>query len=522
MNKHTIKYLAAFLAFVLFLTAYIPGVYAGSKFSPGTFSPGTFSPGTFDPGQFDPGTFSPGTFDPGEFDPGTTSPGTVEPGNADSGVSSPGKGSPGETAPGQFTPDDFNFESNFDHDKLGGGDPDASGSQHGSSEQLWKLPGYEGGNESNDYQNPSLKEFLTDSKHIKDYLSRVGKGLKDTGKGLWDDAVNTADYLFSEKFASDVKSGFNDGYDFIANGGLKKKLSEGLDYVSSGKMLADAKGKASEWGDSGKRVAKYLFSKDSVKDFGDYVFSGEIAMDFAEDFEAFATGVDPETKERLGGGQRFLSLAGIAVKPVKVLDKAGKIADAGNKANKKANLADNGKKDRGKAAVASKDDSKSSDKDQIKPAVGDTVGNGKGTGKLNKDLAKAYLRDIETKTGRKVNKEQIHLIKEALRNNNFEKLTPKETAKNRSKFTSSLKDKLIAEWEEKTNQKWPRYTEEVLDKNGEVSRGIGQPYDAHHIIENNFGGPHEWWNIHPAKYPDEHQSGIHGKGAPSGKLFPRR
>ncbi|MEK3856547.1 hypothetical protein [Cytobacillus sp. FSL H8-0458] len=116
---------------------------------------------------------------------------------------------------------------------------------------------------------------------------------------------------------------------------------------------------------------------------------------------------------------------------------------------------------------------------------------GKSTGELNKDLAKAYLRDIEAKTGRKVNKEQIHLIKEDLRNKNYEKLTPKETAKHRSKFTSSLKDKLIAEWEEKTNQKWPRYTEEVLDKNGEVARSIGQPYDAHHIIENNFGGPHE-------------------------------
>ncbi|MCI3195564.1 ribonuclease YeeF family protein [Bacillus sp. HU-1818] len=146
----------------------------------------------------------------------------------------------------------------------------------------------------------------------------------------------------------------------------------------------------------------------------------------------------------------------------------------------------------------------------------------KATGELNKDLAKAYLRDIEAKTGRKVYKEQIDHIKEALRNNNYEKLTPKETAKHRSKFTSSLKDRLIAEWEEKTGQKWPRYTEAVFDKNGEIARSVGQPYDAHHIIENNFGGPHEWWNIHPAKYPDEHQAGIHGKGAPSGKLFPRR
>ncbi len=162
-------------------------------------------------------------------------------------------------------------------------------------------------------------------------------------------------------------------------------------------------------------------------------------------------------------------------------------------------------------------------KDTLTKADGVRVSSGaKGTGELNKDLAKTYLRDIEAKTGRKVNKEQIHLIKETLRNKNYEKLTPKETAKHRSKFTSSLKDKLIAEWEEKTNQKWPRYTEEVFDKNGEVARSIGQPYDAHHIIENNFGGPHEWWNIHPAKYPNEHQAGIHGKGAPAGKLFPRR
>ncbi|NCG68095.1 transposase [Bacillus coagulans] len=159
---------------------------------------------------------------------------------------------------------------------------------------------------------------------------------------------------------------------------------------------------------------------------------------------------------------------------------------------------------------------------RIQRATEERWGNNENKAALNKDLAKAYLRDIEDKTGRKVNKEQIQHIKEALRNNNYVKLTPKESAKHRSKFTSSLKDKLIAEWDEKTNQKWPRYKEEVIDKNGEVVRNIGQPYDAHHIIENNFGGPHAWWNIHPAKYPDEHQAGIHGKGAPSGKLFSRR
>lgn len=41
----------------------------------------------------------------------------------------------------------------------------------------------------------------------------------------------------------------------------------------------------------------------------------------------------------------------------------------------------------------------------------------------------------------------------------------------------------------------------------------GDKYDAHHIIENTFGGEHEWWNMHPAKFPNEHQAGIHGTGS---------
>lgn len=47
----------------------------------------------------------------------------------------------------------------------------------------------------------------------------------------------------------------------------------------------------------------------------------------------------------------------------------------------------------------------------------------------------------------------------------------------------------------------------------------GELYDAHHIIENSYGGEHKWWNIHPAKFPDEHQGGIHGSGAPGNELY---
>ena len=97
--------------------------------------------------------------------------------------------------------------------------------------------------------------------------------------------------------------------------------------------------------------------------------------------------------------------------------------------------------------------------------------------------------------------------------------TPKETAKHRNEF-NKIKSNLIEEWERNTGQKWPTYTEDVISPNtGKVVRKAGDKYDAHHVIENSFGGENEWWNIHPAKFPNEHQSGIHGAGSPANKLF---
>ncbi|MFU2164680.1 hypothetical protein ACMZ6Z_07815 [Streptococcus pluranimalium] len=97
-------------------------------------------------------------------------------------------------------------------------------------------------------------------------------------------------------------------------------------------------------------------------------------------------------------------------------------------------------------------------------------------------------------------------------------LSPVETSKHRAKF-NEVKDNLISEWEQYTGQEWPTYTEDVLGKNGKIVRRAGDKYDAHHIIENSFGGQHEWWNIHPAKFPNEHQAGIHGGDSISRNLF---
>ena len=144
----------------------------------------------------------------------------------------------------------------------------------------------------------------------------------------------------------------------------------------------------------------------------------------------------------------------------------------------------------------------------------------KGTGNtIDSDLIKKYIRDIEGRTGRKLPKIQIEKLKEALRNREYNKLSPIETRKHRRAF-NKVKDKLIEEWEINTGQKWPTYAEDVIsEKTGEPVRRKGDKYDAHHIIENSFKGEHEWWNIHPAKFPNEHQSGIHGTGSPANELF---
>ena len=138
--------------------------------------------------------------------------------------------------------------------------------------------------------------------------------------------------------------------------------------------------------------------------------------------------------------------------------------------------------------------------------------------KIDYNLIKDYVRDIESRTRIKLPKNQVEELKNALRNKEYSKLTPKETAKHRNEF-NKIKSNLIEEWERNTGQKWPTYTEDVISPNtGKVVRKAGDKYDAHHVIENSFGGENEWWNIHPAKFPNEHQSGIHGTGSPANKL----
>ncbi|MBS2970798.1 hypothetical protein J9317_18820 [Metabacillus sp. KIGAM252] len=96
---------------------------------------------------------------------------------------------------------------------------------------------------------------------------------------------------------------------------------------------------------------------------------------------------------------------------------------------------------------------------------------------------------------------------------------PQDKVKQHRKEFEREKNKLIEEWELNNAQKWPTYDEPVLSKRGKVYINIGDKYDAHHIIKNEYGGPNKWYNIHPAKRPDEHQGGIHRKDGPEKRLF---
>ncbi|UHH07494.1 ribonuclease YxiD [Bacillus subtilis] len=233
-----------------------------------------------------------------------------------------------------------------------------------------------------------------------------------------------------------------------------------------------------------------------------YVKILETAVELTGVYDLFkaATGRDPVSGEKVTGKDRVVaSINSVPFAKIAKLEKLidiNKLINDGKKA-KKASEVKNVAKDKGKIA-------------------NDVSGS---ANKINSDLIKKYARDIEQRTGRELPKNQIDKLKEALRNKEYKKMSPIETAKHRTKF-DKVKNKVIKEWEENTGQKWPVYKENVVsEKTGKIIRKKGDKYDAHHIIENTFGGEHEWWNMHPAKFPNEHQAGIHGTGSPANELF---
>ena len=44
-------------------------------------------------------------------------------------------------------------------------------------------------------------------------------------------------------------------------------------------------------------------------------------------------------------------------------------------------------------------------------------------------------------------------------------------------------------------------------------------HQIHHIIPQELGGPHVWWNAHPLQAGAPHQGGVHGSGSPLNQIL---
>lgn len=137
---------------------------------------------------------------------------------------------------------------------------------------------------------------------------------------------------------------------------------------------------------------------------------------------------------------------------------------------------------------------------------------------MDKKLFPEYVEKVEEITNRKIKPEQWEKLQKALKEQDFVKLDPEACKIENQKF-NRIRSMLIDEWEKNTGEKWPVYLKDVVNEKGVVLKRAGQPFDVHHLIEQSFGGSHEWWNLHPAAYPWEHQAGIHAANSISRLVF---
>lgn len=100
------------------------------------------------------------------------------------------------------------------------------------------------------------------------------------------------------------------------------------------------------------------------------------------------------------------------------------------------------------------------------------------------------------------------------------KLTDAEYDQHRGSDWRKKKKKMIENWENHYEKKWPKYGPGEVESSGYKTHIDGWNYDAHEIISNVYGGPMEWWNLVPAQNGNQHQGGIHGSGAPIYIFFP--
>ena len=155
-------------------------------------------------------------------------------------------------------------------------------------------------------------------------------------------------------------------------------------------------------------------------------------------------------------------------------------------------------------------------KKKITPEKTPTLGN---TKELFFKHFTEYLDEIERATKIKIPQKQKDLLLDHAKRNYIGPLSKPEKDKARKEYNRD-KSKIIESWENNTGKKWPYTKGDGERYNGKLISNSPVKYQIHHIILISYAGPNEWWNMWPAKFPNEHQGGIHRKGGPASKLFP--
>jgi hypothetical protein len=121
------------------------------------------------------------------------------------------------------------------------------------------------------------------------------------------------------------------------------------------------------------------------------------------------------------------------------------------------------------------------------------LGLGKPISSKIKEKLRTYVRQIEEKSSLPIESKQKEMLANHLRANEHKHIQGEVKENHSKKFDNKkFKDNLKAEWSKQTDKPWP------------------DNHHAHHIIPQELGGPHEWWNFHPMDMPNHiGKGGIH-------------
>lgn len=320
-------------------------------------------------------------------------------------------------------------------------------------------------------------------------LDKAGEGLKDVGDNLKEagDVAHKTTADFHKKFVSDKLPKMGK-YGDIAQGAAEMVPGVGTyNAAVKGDWVGAATAAGIDVGATAVGVATAGTGYAAVKGgvaatkVGLKVGAKEIAKTAVE--KSVKEGVEKATKEVASSTTEKVAVSTIA----KSADEVGDVAKRGA--------------------------------DEVSKKLDDTTGIKTPAGnEMRTEKFTAYLRDVEKQTGFRIGHEQRELLKREIKNNDFQKLSTEATREGRVDFALK-RSSIIAEWEKHTGKEWPKYAEDVVNAEKKIVRKAGHNYDAHHLIENDYGGPNAWYNITPADFPDGHQGGIHRAGGVIKQVF---